>query len=162
MSSSAQFPSGLNDWAASDKPMRADFVRDNEILDQNAMWKAEYDPTKSVKTAGGIPAYVSGASVGSAAKLTSARKISLTGDVTAPAVSFNGTGDVPLKTTFALKLTKTNVGLDKVDNVKQMPYKDAKAESVNNSSIRLRNSVSCTAPSWSAAISTDSFLFVRG
>lgn len=64
MSSSAQFPSGLNNWAGSDKPTRSDFVNDNQLLDEKAMWKAAFDPkaepgdlTGPVEAAGGISAY---------------------------------------------------------------------------------------------------------
>jgi len=64
MSSSSKFPSGLNNWAGSDKPVRTDFNNDNEIIDSNAMWKDTYDPKANpvdlagpVETAGGIPAY---------------------------------------------------------------------------------------------------------
>lgn len=57
MSSSNQFSHGLNNWAASDKPMRSDFVQDNETLEQGALWKTEYDPDGRVLTAGGISGY---------------------------------------------------------------------------------------------------------
>lgn len=57
MSSSSKFPSGLNNWAGTDKPTRADFVADNEILDENALWKADYDPDGGVAQAGGVTAY---------------------------------------------------------------------------------------------------------
>ena len=57
MSSSTKFPSGLNNWAGSDKPTRLDFVGDNEILDQNAMWKDAYDENGDVANAGGITAF---------------------------------------------------------------------------------------------------------
>lgn len=43
MSSTYKLESGLNNWIGSDKPTRADFVADNEILTSNAMWKATYD-----------------------------------------------------------------------------------------------------------------------
>lgn len=58
MSSSEQFPSGLNKWINSDKPARPDFVRDNEIIDQGAMWKSVYDNDGAVALEGGIPGYV--------------------------------------------------------------------------------------------------------
>ena len=63
MASLSKTPHGLNDWAGTDKPTRADFNDDNMTLEQNALWKAEYDPSVSggagaVETAGGIPAYV--------------------------------------------------------------------------------------------------------
>lgn len=54
MSSSIKFPSGLNNWVGGDKPTRLDFVGDNEILDQNAMWKDDYDADGGVAVAGGI------------------------------------------------------------------------------------------------------------
>lgn len=64
MASSSKFPSGLNNWAGTDKPVRTDFNSDNEIIDGNAMWKAVYDPKEEetdlagpVEQAGGIPAY---------------------------------------------------------------------------------------------------------
>ena len=57
MSSSNKFPSGLNNWAGSDTPTRLDFVGDNEILDQNAMWKDSYDDDGAVIAAGGIKAF---------------------------------------------------------------------------------------------------------
>ena len=44
MGSIYKFPSGLNNWIDSDKPERIDFVEDNEIIDENAMWKEDYDP----------------------------------------------------------------------------------------------------------------------
>ena len=44
MGSIYKFPSGLNNWIDSDKPERIDFVEDNEIIDENAMWKEYYDP----------------------------------------------------------------------------------------------------------------------
>lgn len=58
MGSAQQFPSGLNKWIDSDKPVRSDFVRDNEIIDQDAMWKSAYDSGGDVAALGGIPAYV--------------------------------------------------------------------------------------------------------
>jgi len=57
MGSLTKFPSGLNNWVDSDKPVRTDFVTDNEILDQNAMWKDDYDATGVVAQSGGIEAY---------------------------------------------------------------------------------------------------------
>ena len=57
MSSSSQFPSGLSNWTGADKPTRADFVRDNGILDENALWKQKYDPTGAVAARGGIAEY---------------------------------------------------------------------------------------------------------
>ena len=61
MGSSYKFPSGLNNWVGSDKPERLDFVTDNEIIDENAMWKEDYDPTGEIATAGGIAPAVQGA-----------------------------------------------------------------------------------------------------
>lgn len=58
MSSSQQFPSGLNNWVDSDKPIREDFVQDNRLLDENALWKQDYDSDGSVAGAGGMAAYV--------------------------------------------------------------------------------------------------------
>ena len=63
MSSSTKFPSGLNNWAGSDKPTRLDFVADNEILDQNAMWKDSYDLDGDVAQAGGISEFALAKSV---------------------------------------------------------------------------------------------------
>ncbi len=64
MGSTYKFESGLNNWVDSDKPVRQDFVNDNEILTDNAMWMEHYDsagdpanPTHPVREAGGIPAY---------------------------------------------------------------------------------------------------------
>lgn len=58
MSSSEQLPSGLNRWVHFDKPNRADFVRDNEIIDQNAMWKQDYDEHGEVAALGGLSSYI--------------------------------------------------------------------------------------------------------
>ena len=44
MGSTYKFPSGLNNWIDSDQPERMDFVDDNEIIDENVMWKEYYDP----------------------------------------------------------------------------------------------------------------------
>ena len=52
MSSTYQFDSGLNDWIDTDKPTRADFVRDNSILTEKAMWAEDYDPTGEVGVVG--------------------------------------------------------------------------------------------------------------
>ena len=57
MSSSAKLPSGLNNWEDGDKPERMDFVTDNEILDQNVLWKDDYDAVGVVAQSGGIEAY---------------------------------------------------------------------------------------------------------
>ena len=57
MSSTSKFSSGLNNWAGSDKPERLDFVTDNEIIDQNALWKDDYDAGGVIGQAGGIDAY---------------------------------------------------------------------------------------------------------
>jgi len=57
MGSSSKFPSGLNNWKSSDKPTRTDFVADNEILDQNVLWKDDYDAGGVVAQSGGIDAY---------------------------------------------------------------------------------------------------------
>ena len=57
MSSTNKFPSGLNNWTQSDKPTRTDFVTDNEIIDQNALWKDDYDAEGIVVQSGGIDAY---------------------------------------------------------------------------------------------------------
>ena len=43
MSSSNKFSLGLNNWTDNDKPMRLDFVSDNQILNDDAIWKADYD-----------------------------------------------------------------------------------------------------------------------
>ena len=51
------FPSGLSNWDGTDKPKREHFVNDNRILDQDAMWKADYDPSGEVESLG-IPGYV--------------------------------------------------------------------------------------------------------
>ena len=58
MSSTYQFESGLNDWIDTDKPTRADFVRDNSILTEKVMWTEDYDPAGEVGAVG-IPEYVS-------------------------------------------------------------------------------------------------------
>lgn len=58
MKSSHKFPSGLNNWVDSDKPVRADFVADNKTLDENVLWKNVYDPDDDVARAGGISGYV--------------------------------------------------------------------------------------------------------
>ena len=47
-----KFPSGLNNWADTDKPKREHFVSDNQILDEDAMWKADYDDTGEVGEVG--------------------------------------------------------------------------------------------------------------
>jgi len=57
MSSTNKFPSGLNNWLDSDKPERLDFVTDNEIIDETALWKGDYDASGVVEQAGGIDAY---------------------------------------------------------------------------------------------------------
>lgn len=57
MASSQKFSSGLNNWAGTDKPKRVDFVEDNRILDENALWKGDYDADGGVKAAGGIGGY---------------------------------------------------------------------------------------------------------
>ena len=54
MGSTNKFPSGLNNWVDSDKPERIDFVTDNEIIDENAMWKDDYDPNGTIAAVGGI------------------------------------------------------------------------------------------------------------
>jgi Phage tail fibre repeat. len=54
MGSTNKFSSGLNNWVDSDKPERIDFVTDNEIIDENAMWKDDYDPNGTIAAAGGI------------------------------------------------------------------------------------------------------------
>lgn len=58
MSSTNKYPSGLSNWLDSDKPERSDFVTDNEIIDQNALWKDDYDAEGFVAQSGGIDAYV--------------------------------------------------------------------------------------------------------
>lgn len=59
--------------------------------------------TANLASADGYQEYKAGtaASASTAAQLSTARNFSLAGDVTAPAVSFNGTGDVALSTTIA-------------------------------------------------------------
>ena len=54
MGSMNKFPSGLNNWVDSDKPERIDFVTDNEIIDENVMWKDDYDPNGTIAAVGGI------------------------------------------------------------------------------------------------------------
>ena len=51
------FPSGLSNWSGSDKPKREHFVSDNRTLDENAMWKADYDQNGNI-AAVGIEEYV--------------------------------------------------------------------------------------------------------
>lgn len=58
MASTTKFSSGLNKWVETDKPARLDFVSDNQILDDNALWKEHYDKNSEVKNAGGISDYV--------------------------------------------------------------------------------------------------------
>jgi hypothetical protein len=47
-----QFPSGLSNWEGTDKPKREHFVNDNRILDEDAMWKADYDQTGEISEVG--------------------------------------------------------------------------------------------------------------
>lgn len=54
MSSASKFSHGLNNWAGTDKPTRTDFVNDNEIVNDDVMWKEDYDATGAVLQAGGI------------------------------------------------------------------------------------------------------------
>lgn len=160
MSSSAQFLNGLNNWVPSDKPTREDFVGDNKNLDQNAMWKSQYDATDSVITAGGIPAFVSGSAV---AKLKTPRTISLTGKVTGSA-SFDGSANVSIATALS-SLAKADIGLGYVDNVKQMPVAGgtftgtvyAKQSNVNVSCIH----TDAILNSAGAMVSTYALLFYR-
>lgn len=63
MGSSVQFESGLNNWAPADKPAREDFVNDNRVLSDEAMWKKTYDADGTVNRAGGISSYVQGQAV---------------------------------------------------------------------------------------------------
>lgn len=57
MGSSSKFPSGLNNWVDSDKPVRADFATDNKVLDENILWKDIYDSDGAVAASGGIPGF---------------------------------------------------------------------------------------------------------
>lgn len=57
MSSTNKYSSGLNNWLDSDRPERLDFVTDNEIIDQNALWRDDYDSEGIVAHSGGIEAY---------------------------------------------------------------------------------------------------------
>lgn len=57
MPSAQKFPSGLNNWISSDVPLREDFISDNEILNENALWKQDYDAEGNVAAAGGIDVY---------------------------------------------------------------------------------------------------------
>lgn len=61
MSSTNKFSSGLNNWLDSDSPERLDYVSDNQVLNDNAMWKAAYDADGSVATLGGIGAAIQAA-----------------------------------------------------------------------------------------------------
>jgi len=63
-----------------------------------------YNPSSNVLTAGSLTGNVTGAVTGNASTATAlatGRNFSLTGDVTASAVSFDGTGNVALSTTIA-------------------------------------------------------------
>lgn len=57
MASMEKYPSGLNKWIESDKPAMQDFVGDNRIHDENAMWKETYDEDGAVADTGGIKEY---------------------------------------------------------------------------------------------------------
>lgn len=57
MGSASKFSHGLNNWVGTDKPVRADFVSDNETVNDNAMWKEDYDAQGTVLQAGGIATY---------------------------------------------------------------------------------------------------------
>ena len=57
MSSTNKYPSGLNNWLDTDRPERLDFVTDNEVIDQNALWKDDYDANGVVAQSGGIDAF---------------------------------------------------------------------------------------------------------
>lgn len=83
MGSSAQFASGLNNWVASDKPKMNDFVSDNRIVDENAMWRADYDASGNVAGAGGIPGYVEQALEDLAGEVSQDVSQSVTAQVTA-------------------------------------------------------------------------------
>lgn len=64
MASTEFFESGLNKWLSTDKPARADFIRDNQIIDEKVLWKEDfkdnYDADSTVKQAGGISNFVDG------------------------------------------------------------------------------------------------------
>ena len=58
MASTNKFPTDLNKWQGTDKPKREDFVEDNRILSNDAMWKKHYDKSGEVLAAEGIVNFV--------------------------------------------------------------------------------------------------------
>ena len=58
MASYEKFPSGLSKWRGSDKPTMSDFLEDNATIDQNTMWKADYDAEGHVAAAGGVESFI--------------------------------------------------------------------------------------------------------
>ena len=124
--------SGLSDWLEDDRPERMDFVEDNRILDEDAMWKATYDTGGLVADAGGIVDYVQAqAAVGNMAKAEydPDEAVAAVGIPAYVGLAVQAAADTQSAATAAHTgntenphgVTKAQLGLGEVTNAAQMP-----------------------------------------